>query len=156
MRLKNLSPAERQTAYLLLLSAIFNGVVLSLNQTQDIIARKALQAAAEQLTLLAMIWPVANLLSIWWSRLFERSHHKSRYFIIVGVFGRLILLYGLWMKGMVELMLLLGLMFSFNALLIPAQNSIYHRNIGEGKRGRLYGLYTSLSLLVTILVTFVA
>ena len=70
MRLKNLNPLERQTAMLLLFAALFNGVVQSLNQTQDIIARKALHAADWQLMLMTMIWPVANFFSIWWGRLF--------------------------------------------------------------------------------------
>jgi MFS family permease len=156
MRLKNLNPLEQQTARLLLWSALFNGVVQSLNQTQDIISRKALHATAFQLTLMTMIWPVSNLLSIWWSRLFERSCHKSRYFVLIGVFGRLSLIYGLWLTGMNQFMLLLGLMFSFNSLLIPAQNSIYQKNITAGRRGRLYGYTMSLALLVTVGFTFLA
>jgi len=155
-RFREMNPVEQQTARLLLWSAVFNGVVQSLNQTQDIIARKALHATALQLTLMAMIWPVSNLLSIWWSRLFERSCHKSRYFLLVGVFGRLSLIYGLWLTGMTEFMLLLGLMFSFNSLLIPAQNSIYQRNINPGRRGKVYGYTMSLALLVTVLFTFFA
>jgi len=156
MRFKNLSPVEKQTARLLLWSALFNGAILSLNQTQDIISRKALHAAVWQLTVMAMIWPVSNFLSIWWGRLFERSNHKSRYFIAVGVFGRLSLLYGLWLLGMNEFMLLLGLVFSFNSLLIPAQNSIYQRNINPGRRAKIYGYTMSLSMLVAITFSFLA
>lgn len=156
MRFKNLNPLERQTARLLLWSALFNGLVLSLNQTQDIIARKALAATAVQLTIMAMVWPVSNFMSIWWGRLFERSRHKSRYFIFVGIFGRLSLIYGLWLSGMNEFMLLLALMFSFNALLIPAQNSIYQRNIEPRRRSKVYGYTISLSMLVAVSFTFVA
>lgn len=156
MRFKNLNPLERQTARLLLWSALFNGLVMSLNQTQDIIARKALQATALQLTIMAMVWPVSNFMSIWWGRLFERSCHKSRYFILVGVFGRLTLIYGLWLSGMNEFMLLLALMFSFNALLIPAQNSIYQRNIEPKRRSKVYGYTISLGMLVSVSFTFLA
>jgi len=156
MRFKNLNPVEKQTARLLLWSALFNGVVMSLNQTQDIIARKALHAAVWQLTVMAMIWPVSNFMSIWWGRMFERSSHKSRFFIFVGVFGRLSLIYGLWLTGMNEFILLLGLMFSFNALLIPAQNSIYQKNINPSRRSRVYGYTISLGMLVAIGFTFLA
>jgi MFS family permease len=156
MRFKNLSPVEKQTARLLLWSALFNGVITSLNQTQDIIARKALNAAVWQLTVMAMVWPVSNFMSIWWGRLFEKSCHKSRYFILVGVFGRLSLIYGLWLTGMNEFMLLLALMFSFNALLIPAQNSIYQRNIDKKRRAKVYGYTTSLSMLIAVSFTFMA
>jgi MFS family permease len=156
MRFKNLSPVEKQTARLLLWSALFNGVVTSLNQTQDIIARKALNAAVWQLTVMAMVWPVSNFMSIWWGRLFEKSCHKSRYFILVGIFGRFSLIYGLWLTGMNEFMLLLALMFSFNALLIPAQNSIYQRNIDKKRRAKVYGYTTSLSMLIAVSFTFMA
>jgi len=156
MHVKKIINIERQTGRLLLWSALFNGVVLSLNQTQDIIARKALNAAVWQLTVMAMIWPVSNFMSIWWGRLFEKSCHKSRYFILAGIFGRLTLIYGLWLTGMNEFLLLLGLMFSFNALLIPAQNSIYQKNIDSGRRAKVYGYTMSLGMLMTIGFTFLA
>lgn len=156
MRFNKLNPFEKHTTRLLLWSALFNGVVLSLNQTQDIIARKALNAAVWQLTVMAMIWPVSNFLSIWWGRLFEKSCHKSRYFLLVGIFGRLTLIYGLWLTGMNEFMLLLGLMFSFNALLIPAQNTIYQKNIRADRRGKIYGYITSVGMIVAIGFTFLA
>jgi MFS family permease len=105
---------------------------------------------------MAMVWPVSNFMSIWWGRLFEKSCHKSRYFILVGVFGRLSLIYGLWLTGMNEFMLLLALMFSFNALLIPAQNSIYQRNIDKKRRAKVYGYTTSLSMLIAVSFTFMA
>ena len=116
MRLKNLNPLERQTAMLLLFAALFNGVVQSLNQTQDIIARKALHAADWQLMLMTMIWPVANFFSIWWGRLFERSSHKSRYFLITGIIGRLTLVYAVWLTTMSEYLVLLALLFASNSL----------------------------------------
>lgn len=156
MRFKDLKPLEKQTARLLLISALFNGVVMSLNQTQDIIARKALHAEVWQLTVMTMIWPISNFFSIWWGRIFEKAKHKSRYFILVGIFGRLSLIYGLWLNGMNEFMLLLGLMFSFNSLLIPAQNSIYQNNIESSRRAKVYGYTMSLGMLVTVLFTFFA
>jgi MFS family permease len=156
MRFKNLNPLEKQTARLLLASALFNGVVMSLNQTQDIIARKALHAQVWQLTVMTMIWPISNFFSIWWGRIFEKSQHKSRYFILVGIFGRLSLIYGLWLNGMNEFMLLLGLMFSFNSLLIPAQNSIYQSNIESSRRAKVYGYTMSLGMLVAVIFTFFA
>ena len=100
MNLSKLSPIEKSTAGLLLMAAIFNGVVSSLSQTQDIIARKALHAADWQLMLMMMIWPVTNFFSIWWGRLFEKSCHKSSYFIAVGIFGRLTLIYAIWLTTM--------------------------------------------------------
>ena len=156
MNLSKLSPIEKSTAGLLLMAAIFNGVVSSLSQTQDIIARKALHAADWQLMLMMMIWPVTNFFSIWWGRLFEKSCHKSRYFVVVGIFGRLTLIYAIWLTTMNEYLVLLGIMFGFNSLLIPAQNSIYQKNINSTHRAKIYGYTISLGMLISIGFTFFA
>ncbi len=156
MRFKDFSPIERQTAVLLLWAALFSGAVASLVQTQDIIARKALLAKDWQLALMTMIWPIANFFSIWWGQLFERSCYKSRYFLIAGVFGRLVLISGIWLTTMNEFLVLLTVMFAFNSLLIPAQNLIYQKNINPGRRGKMYGYTISLSMVITITVTFLA
>lgn len=156
MRLKNLSPSEKHSTYLLLIAALFNGVVQSLNQTQDIIARKALHAQDWQLMLMTMIWPISNFLSIWWGRIFENSCHKSRYFLLAGIVGRLSMVYALWLVSMNEYMVLLGLVFSANSLLIPAQNSIYQRNIDISRRAKVFGYTISLGMIVSIAFTFFA
>lgn len=156
MRFKTLSPLERQTAILLLWAALFNGVVSSLSQTQDIIARKALLAADWQLMIMMMIWPISNFFSIWWGRVFEKSCHQSRYFIVVGIFGRLSLVYGIWVTTMNEYLVLLTMMFAFNSLLIPAQNSIYQKNIDFSRRAKIYGYTISLGMLISIAFTFMA
>jgi MFS family permease len=139
-----------------MVAAIFNGAVLSLGQTQDIIARKALNAKDWQLMLMTMIWPISNFLSIWWGRLFEKSRHKSRYFLAGGVVGRLTLLYAIWLTTMNEYLLLMGLLYSANSLLIPAQNSIYQHNIRPQRRSSIYGYTMSLSMIVSVSLTFVA
>ncbi len=154
MKLKNLSPVEYRSTILLLSAALFNGVVQSLGQTQDIIARKALHAMDWQLMVMTMIWPISNLFSIWWGRIFEQSCHKSRYFILAGIVGRLSLIYALWLSTMNEYLLLLGLVFGANSLLIPAQNSIFQKNIKVTRRARVFGYTMSLGMLVSVLFTY--
>ncbi len=141
---------------MLLVSALFNGVLVSLNQTQDIIARKALHAQDWQLMLMTMIWPVANFFSVWWARVFERSCHKHRYFIVAGILGRLTLVNAIWLATMNEYLVLLGLLFASNSLIVPAQNSIYQRNIDEKRRARIFGLTISLGMAVSVVFTFFA
>lgn len=155
MRFMKLSPIERETASLLLVAALFNGVVQSLSQTQDIIARKALHAQDWQLMLMTMIWPISNLFSIWFGRIFEKSCHKSRYFFVAGIVGRLTLVYAIWLTTMNEYLVLLGLLYSANSILIPAQNSIYQKNINQNRRAKVYGYTISLGMLVSVIVTFV-
>lgn len=156
MKLKSFSPIERQTALMLILAAMFNGVVQSLSQTQDIIARKALHAQDWQLMLMTMIWPISNFFSIWWGRVFETSCHKSRYFLLAGVVGRLTMVYAIWLTTMNEYLVLLGLLFSANSLLIPAQNSIFQRNINDQRRAKVYGYTISLGMMISVPVTLLA
>ncbi|MFO8144853.1 MAG: MFS transporter [Candidatus Syntrophosphaera sp.] len=154
MRFNKLSPQERNTAILLLIAAVFNGVILSLNQTQDIISRKALLAKDWQLMLMTMLWPVANFFSVWWARVFERSSHKQRYFLLAGILGRLTMVYAIWLTTMNEFLVVMGLLFASNSLIMPAQNRIYQRNIHYKHRSNLYGFTLSLGIAVSLVVTF--
>ena len=156
MKFRSFSPVERKTTGILLIAALFNGAVQSLSQTQDIIARKALLAQDWQLMLMTMIWPVSNFFSIWWGRFYEKSCHKSRFFLFAGIFGRLTLVYAIWLTTMNEYLVLLGLLFSANSILIPAQNSIYQKNIHHTRRAKVYGYTISLGMIVSVAVTFAA
>lgn len=156
MKLRSMKPLEKQTAILLLLAAAFNGFIQSFSQTQDIIARKALHAADWQILAMTLIWPISNLMSIWMGRIFEKSRHKSRYFIAAGIFGRLTLAWGLFLAGMNQYLILLLLLYSANSILVPAQNSIFQKNIDGSRRARVYGYTISLSMLVSIGITFTA
>lgn len=156
MKIKELNPFVRRTVYFLMIAAVFNGAVQSLGQTQDIIARKALRAQDWQLMLMTMIWPISNFLSIWWGRFFERSRHKSRFFVFGGVLGRLTLVSAIWITTMNEFLVVMGLLYSANSMLIPAQNSIYQRNIRPQRRAAVYGYTMSLGMAVSVALTFVA
>ena len=156
MKLRSLRPREKHTAILLLIAAGFNGFIQSFSQTQDIIARKALHAADWQILAMTLIWPISNLMSIWMGRIFERSEHKSRYFIAAGIFGRLVLVYGLFLAGVNEYLVILLLMYTANSILVPAQNSIFQKNIDGSRRAKVYGYTISLSMAFSVLITFTA
>lgn len=139
-----------------MISTFFNGFIMSLGNIQDIISKKTFHALDWQLTLLAMVWPVSNFISIWWGQILEHSKHKARYFLLVAVLGRLVLITGLWIVNMNEFLILLTFMFSFSSLLIPATNAIYQENIGSNNRGRVFGFTVSLSTLISMILTYVA
>ena len=81
---------------MLLFAALFNGVVQSLNQTQDIIARKALHAADWQLMLMTMIWPVANFFHLVGTP-FRAQFPQITLFPDHRDNGRLTLVYAVWL-----------------------------------------------------------
>jgi MFS family permease len=151
-----LNKIEKRTFILLMISTFFNGFIMSLGNIQDIISKKTFHALDWQLTLLAMVWPVSNFISIWWGQVLEHSKHKARYFLLVAILGRLVLITGLWLVNMNQFLILLTFMFSFSSLLIPATNAIYQENISTHNRGRVFGFTVSLSTLISMLLTYFA
>ncbi|HNW99728.1 MAG TPA: MFS transporter [Candidatus Cloacimonadota bacterium] len=151
-----LSKIEKRTFLLLMISTFFNAMIGSLSNIQDIISKKALHALDWQLTLLAMVWPLSNFISIWWGKVLEHSKHKARYFLLVAILGRLVLIFGMWVVNMNQFLILLTFMFSFSSLLIPATNAIYQENISPMNRGRIFGYTVSLTTLAAMVISFFA
>ena len=75
-----LNRIEKRTFFILMLAAFFNGFIISTFNLQDIIAKKALHAYDWQITILVMLWPLANLFSIWWGKILEHSHSLAKYY----------------------------------------------------------------------------
>jgi MFS family permease len=150
------TPRERTDLRKLLIGTGLNGFVASIGSYQDIIAKKALHATDWQVALLAMVWPVAIFFSIWWGQLIERAEHKARLFNLVAFGGRLVLVFGLWITGFYHLLLILLVVYSFNGLLMPLQNSLLQSNFRAGSRGRVFGWITSIATAVTLVLSLVA
>ncbi len=146
---------EKETLSRFLPGGVLNGFFMALGAMQDIIAKKALDAADWQITLLAMVWPVSNFFSIWWGRLLESSNNKSRYMWVVGFGGRLVLLGALWISNFYHLLFILTMVYSFNALYIPIQNSILQRNFRPKNRGRVFGYISSIATLLALITTVI-
>ncbi len=149
----NLNDQEKKTFILLLIYTFFNGFVISISQTQDIIAKKALSGLNWHIALLTMIWPVANFFSIWWGKALEESDSITKYLIIAAIFGRLILVLVYWSVSIYDYLVILILMYSFSSLILPAQNSIIQINIRNINRGKIFGYITSLATLLTIIIS---
>jgi hypothetical protein len=151
-----LNKLEQKTFILLLAAAFFNGFVQSGFQMQDIIGKKALGCLDWQVTVLVMLWPLSNLISVFWSKLLERSRSVAVFFLLIGFIGRLILISMLWVTDFYSYLLILVVVFSFNSLLSPAQNTIYQANIRVQNRGALFGYVSSIQTLVMVSVGYIA
>src|SRR6056297_2333438 len=112
---------EKRAFIIILISTFFYGFFLGFIRVRDIVARKAFDASDFQLSLLIMIFPVMNFLSIWWGKLLESSRNKSKYFILISLFGRLILIIGFWITTMNQFLLLMFFLFLFHSAFIPAR-----------------------------------
>lgn len=149
-----LEKLEKKTFIALMAASFFYGFVITSFQVQDIIAKKTLQAYDWQITILVMLWPLSNLFSIWWGKILEHSHSISKYYILTGLAGRLILILMLFVTNYYQYLGILIVVFSFNAFISPAQNAILQTNISAVNRGNVFGLTTSLVTLISILFSF--
>ena len=154
--LNDLTKIQKKIVYVILISTLFNAVLIGLGPLMDIIATKALGAADWQLTLLTMIWPVTNFVSIWWGKILESSENKSIFYWIVAFFGRLIFVLGVWVMTMNQFLVLLAVSFSFNSLFIPLYNNLFQKHFDSKVRGKIFGLTISLSTLIAILFSYLA
>ncbi|MCK5760235.1 MAG: MFS transporter, partial [Candidatus Delongbacteria bacterium] len=154
--LNDLTKIQKKIVSVILISTLFNAVLIGLGPLMDIIATKALNAADWQLTLLTMIWPVANFISIWWGKILETSENKSIYYWIVAFFGRLIFVLGIWIVTMNQFLVLLAVAFSFNSLFIPLYNNLFQKHFDSKVRGKIFGITISISTLIAILFSYAA
>lgn len=153
---KELTKIQKKIVYVILISTIFNAVMISFGPLMDIIATKALGAADWQLTILTMIWPVTNFISIWWGKILESSENKSIFYWIVAFFGRLIIVLGVWVVTMNQFLVLLAVSLSFNSLFIPLYNNLFQKHFDAKIRGKIFGITISLSTLIVIIFSYVA
>ncbi|MCF7792571.1 MAG: MFS transporter [Candidatus Cloacimonetes bacterium] len=151
-----LNSLEKRTFIYLMLASFCHGFVMSSFQVQDIIAKKALGALDWQITVLVMLWPLSNLFSIWWGKILEHSSSIAKYFILTGLVGRLVLILMLWVTNYYQYLAILILVFSFNAFISPAQNSILQNNVTKQNRGNMFGYSASIVTLVAVFSSYFA
>jgi len=150
-----LNELEKTTFKYHLIFSMLNGALNGGLVLQEIIVRKTLHSSNLIVTFVTMVWPVSNLFSIYWGEYIEGKKDRSNLFLIAGFFGRLSLILTLFVKTGGNFLLLLLLVYSFNAFIIPVQNSIFQFNYREKVRGVLFGFSQSvysLSLLLTSLI----
>lgn len=155
MKSLNLNPIEKKTFILLLTATFFTGFIMSTASTQDIVAKKALNAQDWQLAVIAMIWPISNLVSIYWGKLMEQSGNNRKFFLLAAVFGRLSMLFVLLITNVNQFILILFFMHSANSIIVPGTNKIYQSNIRPENRGKLYGYTMSIGTLIMIVLSYI-
>jgi len=151
-----LTRQERNAFLMILFAVFFRGFVSASYQFQDIVAKKALNAADWQVTLLVMIWPLSNIFSIWWGKMMERSSNISRYYYILGFCGRLVLIFMFWVKGWWGYLLIMVIFFSFNSMQSPAQNTLFRYGFKPENRGKLFGKAASLENAVVVVFAWLS
>ncbi len=138
-----------------LLSAVAGGIAMGIAINHEYIAVNGLGASTWQITVLTMLWPVSNLLSVFINHWLAGNGRYDRALLFVGVFARLPLGLMFFSRSVNLLLLLLLLFFGSNSVVLPAQNSIIKNRYSDRRRMRLYGWWVSVFTLFSLPVAMV-
>jgi MFS family permease len=117
-----------------LMAAVASGVLLN----NEYIATNGLGASVWQITLLSMIWPVSNFLSVFINHHIERSGARARALALAGLL-RLPVALMAFSSSVNLLLVLMGLFSAADSVVSPLVNSILRSRYREGRRGTLFG-----------------
>jgi predicted MFS family arabinose efflux permease len=138
--LKNSSVARRMLIFLAL-----SGVVFSMMQFGEVIARKSLGASTFEVTLLTMVMPVTLLTSIWWGRLLIGRDQRAVLWLSA-VLGTAALASGLWLESVKHLFLIFIVLFLTLALQGTARNRVFQQYIASNETGGFFGVAQGLRM----------
>jgi MFS family permease len=144
-----LGEEERGTFRLHILSALSLAVAWGVLVNHEYIAAKGLGATVWQITLLTMIWPVSNFLSVFLTHFIDGKGCYSRA-VLVGGLMRLSLGLMLLSSSVNVMLVLLLLFFASNSVVIPVQNAVIRHRYRKGHRGSLFGWSMSVRNLVSL------
>ncbi len=145
----DLSPCEKRTFRLQLASSVAAGLCSGVLLNNEYIAANGLGASVWQITLLTMIWPMSNFLSVFINRMVESRGWWGRAFLAAGILRVPACLMSLSASADV-LLVLLALFSAADSVVSPAQNTIIRNCYREGRRGVLYGWAVSFFTLISV------
>ncbi|MCK6480280.1 MAG: MFS transporter [Planctomycetes bacterium] len=119
-------------------AALLEGILAGILVTQDVVARKTLEADQFQIMLLTMAPSASMLLALVLARRFADVEQR-KVFLWAGVLGRLSLLGMAMVFGPWPFLGILLVGAVVQTVVIPAQNAVYQANYKPEIRGRLFG-----------------
>lgn len=144
-----LGPGQLATYRLHLLSSLAAAAVSGVMLNSEYITANGLHATAWQITLLVMIWPMSNSLSVFVNTIIERSGRFERAVILAGLL-RLPVALMYFSRSASVLLVLLGLYSAADSVLVPVLNNILREKYSEGRRGFLLGWAVSFFTLFSV------
>lgn len=153
--IKKLERWEKCTFKKFGIAYVFNGLFQGILRLTDVVAKKTLHASDLEITVLSMVWPVANIFSVYFGELMAGKKKKD-FFLFAGIMGRLSLFLIFLVKTPWEFIVLLLLVYSANAIVLPAQNSLLQSNIRWNVMGSIFGYLTAILSLFIVISAYVA
>ncbi len=153
--LSKLEDYEKCTFRKFSVAYVFNGLFQGILRLTDVIAKKTLLASDFEITILSMVWPVANIFSMYFGELMA-GKDKKKFLLFAGFIGRLSLFLIFFVKTPWEFILLLLFVYSANAIVLPAQNSLLQSNVRLNFTGSIFGYLTAILSAFVIIGAYVA
>ena len=147
---------ERKSFKLHLVSAVFGGISMGVVINHEYIAVNGLHAAAWQITVLTMLWPISNMLAVFINHWLDSRGRYDRAVLIFGVLSRLPVALMFFSSSVNLMLLLLLFFFASNSVILPAQNSIMKKRYSRNNRARLFGWWTSAFTLFSLPMAMLA
>jgi len=141
--LRGLGAVEGRTFRLHLLSTLAAAAVSAVTLNSEYIAANGLHASAWQITLLVMVWPASNFLSVFINSFIERRGCYSKAVIAAGLLR--LPAAAMFLSSDVNVLLALVACFSAaDSVMVPVLNTILREKYAEGRRGILFGWAVSV------------
>jgi len=153
---RKMNGRERETLLYLFLAQSFNGLCLGILLLQEVILRKTLSGSSLQITLLTMVNPVANVFIVYVMDIFSQVRRRKLIFILLGVFGKLVLILMLFVNSSVSFLLVIVVYSVLNVLISPFLTGIIQKNVSKMRRGVIYGITGSAGTLFSLLASVTA
>ncbi len=153
--LRKLEDWERCTFRKFSIAYVFNGLFEGILRLSDVVAKKTLHASDFEITVLSMVWPLANMFSVYFGELMA-GKKKKNFLLFAGILGRLSLFLIFFVKTPWEFIFLLLLVYSANAIVLPAQNSLLQSNLRWNLTGSVFGYLTAILSFFVIVSAYIA
>ncbi len=152
--LRGLGHSEGRTFRLHLLASLAAATVSAVTLNSEYIAANGLHASAWQITLLVMVWPASNFLSVFINSFIERRGCYSKAVLAAGLLRLPVA--AMFLSSDANVLLLLVACFSAaDSVMVPVLNTILREKYAEGRRGILFGwavsVFTFFSLPASLL-----
>jgi len=149
----NISPLERKTFILHILSQFFNGITLGIISLQDILLKKTLGGTDHDVMILSLLISSSFIVSMYGSEIVNRSENKTKIILLIAAVGKIFLLVIPYITNPFFYIICIGANAYMDSLLLPVWNIVFKHNYSDINRSRLYSYASIVQTVFIIIIT---
>lgn len=143
---------ERASFRLLAFAAVFAGGMSSIWVIFPELARNALHASETHISILALLWPIAQTFAPYWSSYMDGHRNKGPVLVRAGMIARLPLAFGAFFSNILFILPFFTLFIAIFPAVIAMQHTIIQTNFKKAVRGKVFSYVLSTNLIVSTLM----